>query len=250
MSSTGIINGIYDDLEADNIEVNDSLYVNNINIIDLINNGINDISGNINDVSGNVNNQINDVSGNLNDISGNLNDLWDKVIDLSNNVTQLKGSDTAQNSSISGLETLTGEHTAQIEANTGAITALTTQTEANTSAIATESAALAANIVVTGTNTTAIGTLVTAVGIPSVLGITPATGLFAAVDGKLNRSAFGSGNIGIFNIVFGEFVNLVYNNTEFEDSVVVGVNNRVFTLKEPYKAYQHLKIIILLVKPH
>ena len=27
MSSTGIINGIYDDLEADNIEVNDSLYV-------------------------------------------------------------------------------------------------------------------------------------------------------------------------------------------------------------------------------
>ena len=28
MSSTGIINGIYDDLEADNIEVNDSSLLN------------------------------------------------------------------------------------------------------------------------------------------------------------------------------------------------------------------------------
>ena len=231
MSSTGIINGIYDDLEADNIEVNDSLYVNNINIIDLINNGINDISGNINDVSGNVNNQINDVSGNLNDISGNLNDisgnlndLWDKVIDLSNNVTQLKGSDTAQNSSISGLETLTGEHTAQIEANTGAITALTTQTEANTLAIGTTAEIVSGHTTLIGTNTAAIGGLALSVGIPF-----PATGLFAAVDERLKRSAFGSGNIGIFNVVVGEFVNLVYNNSEFEDSFVVGVNNRVFT---------------------
>ena len=222
MSSTGIKNDSYNNLEADIIDVNNSLFLNKVNIIDLINNGLNDISGNIKDVSGNINNKINDISG-------NINDLWDKV-------TELKESDIEQNTSISELETLTGEHTTQIEANTGAISTLTTQTDTNTAAIATETELLAANIIVTGTNTATLGTLVTAVGIPSILGITPATGLFAAVDGKLNRSAFGSGNIGIFNVVFGEYVNLVYNNAEFEDSSVVGVNNRVFTLKEPYKS--------------
>ena len=189
-------NDSYNNLEADIIDVNNSLFLNKVNIIDLINNGLNDISGNIKDVSGNINNKINDISG-------NINDLWDKI-------TELKESDIEQNTSISELETLTGEHTTQIEANTGAISTLTTQTDTNTAAIATETELLAANIIVTGTNTATLGTLVTAVGIPSILGITPATGLFAAVDGKLNRSAFGSCNIGIFNVVFGEYVNLVY----------------------------------------
>ena len=61
MSSTGIINGNYDDLETDILDVNKSLFLNNVNILNLISDGINDISGNIN-------NQINDVSGNLNDL--------------------------------------------------------------------------------------------------------------------------------------------------------------------------------------
>jgi hypothetical protein len=42
----------------------------------------------------------------------------DKVLDLSDNVTELKGSDAAQDASISELETLIGEHTAHLETNT------------------------------------------------------------------------------------------------------------------------------------
>ena len=37
---------------------------------------------------------------------------------------------------------------------------------------------------------------------------------------ELQNQLFGSGNIGIFNVVVGKYVNLVYNNAEFEDSVV------------------------------
>jgi hypothetical protein len=55
------------------------------------------------------------------------------------------------------------------------------------------------------------------VGIPF-----PATGLFAAVDSKLSRSTFGSDNIGIFNVVFGEYINLVYDDAQFKDVSIVG----------------------------
>ncbi len=57
-----------------------------------------------------------------------------------------------------------------------------------------------------------------------------------AGDKTVKKSAFGSENIEIFNVVFEIYVNLVYNNAEFKDSVVVGVNNRGFTLKKPYKS--------------
>ena len=106
-------------------------------------------------------------------------------MDLSDNVTELKGSDAAQDASISELETLIGEHTAHLETNTWAITTLTTQTEANTAAIATSAEIIGGHSTLLGTNTTAISGLVTAVGIPF-----PATGLFAAVDDRVTKSAF------------------------------------------------------------
>ena len=58
MSSTGIKTDIFDDLEADIIDVNDKLKVQNINILDFINI---DISGNINI----INNKLIDLSNNL-----------------------------------------------------------------------------------------------------------------------------------------------------------------------------------------
>ncbi len=127
MSSTGLIGFNAHYINSDILDVNKKLSVNSIDILDLINNNFNNISGNGNDISGNVNNQINDISG-------ILKDLWDK--DLSDNVTEIKMSNDLQGSTITELETLTGEHTAQIEKNTGAITTLTTQTETNTAAIA------------------------------------------------------------------------------------------------------------------
>ncbi len=83
--------------------------------------------------------------------------MWDKVIELSDNVTEIKISNDLQGSSISGLETLTGEHTSQIEANTGAMTALTTQTETNTAAIAAGAEIIAAHTTFLGTHTASIG---------------------------------------------------------------------------------------------
>jgi hypothetical protein len=117
-------------------------------------------------------------------------------------------SNDLQGSTITELETLTGEHTGQIETNTGAITSLTGQTETNSAAIASAVEIISAHTTLLGTQTAAIGGLVSAVGVPF-----PATGLYATVDSKLNRSAFGCGNIGIFNVVFGECINLVYNFT-------------------------------------
>ena len=61
MSSTGIINGVYYNLEADIIDVNDSLFIKKINILDFIN----DLSENIIDLSENVFDKINDLSGNI-----------------------------------------------------------------------------------------------------------------------------------------------------------------------------------------
>jgi len=234
MSSTGLKDFYANYIDSDIIDVNQKLTVNNINILDLINNNLNDVSGNLNDVSGNLN----DISGNINDISGNLNDLWQKVNDLSDNVTEINATNDLQDSSITELQTLTGEHTAQIEANTGAIAANTE----HTAAWAIAEPLIAGHTILLGTHTTAIGGLVTAVGIPF-----PATGLFAAVDERLKRSAFGSGNIGIFNVVFGEYINLVYNNSQFEDLSVVGVNNRVLNLKEPYKSLPVPQLLIYAV---
>ncbi len=71
------------------------------------------------------------------DLSENINDLWDKVLDISDNVTEIKISNNLQGSTISESETLSGDQTAQIEANTAAITTLKTQTKANTTATAT-----------------------------------------------------------------------------------------------------------------
>ncbi len=39
-------------------------------------------------------------------------------------------------------------------------------------------------------------------------------GLFAAVGITLNHFAFGSGNTGVFNVVSGWYMHLVYNNTQ------------------------------------
>ena len=156
MCSTGLIDINANYLNSDIIDVNQKLTVNNIDILDLINNNVNDISGNIND------------------ISGNLNDLWDKVIDLSDNVTQIKITNELQGSAITELQTLTGGHTAQIEANSGALIELTAQTEANSVAIAATITATAVDDIVTG--------------------------LVDTIDSKVPSSFFGSGNVGIYGV--------------------------------------------------
>jgi hypothetical protein len=199
MSSTGLIDINANNINSDIIDVNQKLTVNNIDILDLINNNVNDISGNIND-----------ISGNINDISGNLNDLWDTVIDLSDNVTQIKITNELQGSAITELQTLTGGHTAQIEANSGAIIELTAQTEAN-------SVAIAATI-----TATAVGDIV--------------TGLVDTIDSKVPSSYFGSGNVGIYGLLNAKFISVVYNVDHFEDSNFVFVSNKVLSLKDPYKS--------------
>ena len=59
MSSTGIKTDNYDNLEADIIDVNDSLFIKKINVLDFIN----DLSENLVDLSENVYDKINDISG-------------------------------------------------------------------------------------------------------------------------------------------------------------------------------------------
>ena len=69
MSSTGINNGNFNNLESDIIDVNDSLFINKTNIIDIIYNSIIDnsvIDGSGNNVSGYITNKINDISDNTN----------------------------------------------------------------------------------------------------------------------------------------------------------------------------------------
>jgi len=75
MSSTGIKTDIYDNLEADIIDVNDSLFIKKINILDFIN----DLSENLVDLSENLV----DLSENLVDLSGNI---INKIFDLSGNI--------------------------------------------------------------------------------------------------------------------------------------------------------------------
>ena len=197
MSSTGLIDINANYFNSDIIDVNQKLTVNKIDILDLINNNSNDISGN------------------LNDISGNLNDLWDKVIDLSDNVTQIKLSNDLQGSAITELETLTGGHTGQIEANSGAIVELTSQTEANTAAIAATITA------------TAVGDIV--------------DGFVDTIDSKKPASYFGSGNVGIYGIFNPKFISVVYNVDYFEDSNFLLVSYKVLSLKEPYKSFSKSK---------
>jgi hypothetical protein len=224
MSSTGLIDVNANYINSDIIDVNEKLTVNNIDIIDLINNNFNDLSGNIQDLSENVINKINDLSLNLinkiTDLSQNLYDLDNTVIDLSENlydlsenVADVKSKNDAQALTIFG-------HGAQISANSNAIGAAAT--------------VLGTTVTATGANTAAIATIVLQLGIPSVAGVTPSTGLYAALDSKTSRSLFGSGNVAIYGLGPLEYINLVYNNDHFEDIKLI--SNHELNLKEPYKS--------------
>jgi len=224
MSSTGLIDVNANYINSDIIDVNEKLTVNNIDIIDLINNNFNDLSGNIQDLSENVINKINDLSLNLinkiNDLSQNIYDLDNTVIDLSENlydlsenVADVKSKNDAQALTIFG-------HGAQISANSNAIGAAATL--------------LGTTAATTTANTGAIATIFSTLGIPSVAGITPSTGIYALIDSKTDRSLFGSGNIAICGIGAFEYMNLVYYNDHFED--VKLISNNSLNLKEPYKS--------------
>ncbi len=72
-------------------------------------------------------------------------------------------------------------------------------------------------------------------GIPSVAGVTPSTGIYAFIDSKTSRSLFGSGNIAIYGLGTLEYINLVYNNDHFEDKKLIG--NHGLNLKSHIKVY-------------
>ena len=93
---------------------------------------------------------------------------------------------------------------------------------------------LGTTVATTGTNTAAIGTIILTLGIPSVAGVTPSTGIYASIDSKTSRSLFGSGNIAIYGLGPLEYINLVYNNDHFEDIKLI--SNHALNLKEPYKS--------------
>jgi hypothetical protein len=93
---------------------------------------------------------------------------------------------------------------------------------------------LGSTVTVTGTNTAAIATIILTLGVPSVVGVTPSTGIYASIDSKTSRSLFGSGNIAIYGLGPLEYINLVYNNDHFEDIKLI--NNHELNLKEPYKS--------------
>ena len=271
MSSTGLIDVNANYINSDIIDVNEKLTVNNINIlelinnnfhdlsenifdlseniIDLINNNFNDLSenifdlsgniinninnlleiffdlsgniiDNIFDLSGNINNNINDISENIIDVSGNLNnlintvtDLSQNLYDLSENVSGIKLTNTMQDIKLLGQG-------AQISANTDALVAL--------------GGVVATNVANTLANSAIITGIVLTIGIPSVAGVTPSTGLYGAIDSKTSRSLFGSGNIAIYGLGPLEYINLVYNNDHFEDKKLI--SNHALNLKEPYKS--------------
>ena len=242
MSSTGIKTDIYDNLEADIIDVNDSLFIKKINILDFINDlsenlvdlsenlvdlsenvydKIFDLSGNIIadifDLSGNIINRIFDLSGNINnninDVSGNLTDLINTVTDLSENVQGIKTSNTLQDLKLIA-------HGAQISANTDAIVSL--------------GGILTTNVGATGANTVTIAGIIGTLGVPSTA-ITPGTGIYGSIDSKTSRSLFGSGNVAIYGTGPAEYINLVYNNEHFEDIAGL-ISNHALNLKEPYKS--------------
>ncbi len=66
-------------------------------------------------------------------------------------------------------------------------------------------------------NSALFTSIILTLGIPSVAGVTPCTGIYASIDSKTSRSLFGSGNIAIYGLGPLEFINLVYNNDHFED---------------------------------
>jgi hypothetical protein len=108
------------------------------------------------------------------------------------------------------------------------------QIQANSDAIAATDTLLGTTVATTGANTAAIATFITTIGIPSVAGITPSTGLYAGIDSKTNRPLFGSGNVAIYVLGPLEYINLVYNNAHFEDIKLI--SNHALNLKEPYKS--------------
>jgi hypothetical protein len=88
---------------------------------------------------------------------------------------------------------------------------------------------------VTGANTAAVATVIATIGIPSVAGVTPSTGLYAGIDSKTSRSLFGSGNVTIYGLGPLEYINLVYNKDHFEEMKLI--SNNALYLKEPYKKF-------------
>ncbi len=80
--------------------------------------------------------------------------------DLSQNVQGIKNSNTLQDIKLFG-------HGLNISANTDALVTLGTT--------------VATNVTATGVNTAAIGTVIATIGIPTVAGITPSTGLYAGI---------------------------------------------------------------------
>ena len=109
------------------------------------------------------------------------------------------------------------------------------QIPANTDAIAVAATLLGTTVTATGSNTAAIATMILALGIPSVAGVTPSTGIYASIDSKTNRSLFGSGNIAIYGLGPLEYINLVYNNDHIEDIKLI--SNHALNLKKPYKKF-------------
>ena len=252
MSSTGLTDFNANYINSDIIDVNDSLLIKQINVLDFINdlsenivdlseniinnifdlseniiNNIFDLSGNINnqitniinnifDLSGNIINNIFDLSGNINnninDVSGNLTDLINTVTDLSGNVQGIKYNDTLQDLKLIG-------HGAQISANTDALVAL--------------GGIVTTVVAATGANTVLIDGVILTLGIPGTA-ITPSTGIYGSIDSKTSRSLFGSGNVAIYGLGPFEYINLVYNNDHFEDIKLI--NNHALNLKEPYKS--------------
>jgi hypothetical protein len=143
---------------------------------------------------------------------GSKNLLWMKKIDLSEDVQGIKNTNTLQDLKLIG-------HGLNISANTDAIVATDTL--------------LGTTVATTGSNTLAIVGITSALGLPAT-GITPSTGIYGSIDSKTSRALFGSGNVAIYGAGLSEYINVVYNNSHFED--VVGINNKVFNLKEPYKS--------------
>jgi hypothetical protein len=87
----------------------------------------------------------------------------------------------------------------------------------------------------TGANTAAIATIILTLGIPTVVNVTPSTGIYASIDSKTNRPLFCSGNVAIYGLGPLEYINLVYNNNRFEDIKLIC--NHALNLKEPYKSF-------------
>jgi hypothetical protein len=274
MSSTGIINGVYNNLEADIIDVNDSLFIKKINILDFIN----DLSENIIDLSENVYDKINDLSGNLItdifDLSENIiNNIFDLSGNIINNIFDLSGNINNQITNIinnifdlsgniiNNIFDLSGNINNNINDVSGNLTDLintVTDLSGNVQGIKYNDTLQDLKLFGHGINISAntdalvsLGGIVTTVvaatgantvlidGVILTLGIpstvlTPGTGIYGSIDSKTSRSLFNSGNVAIYGLGPFEYINLVYNNDHFEDIKLI--NNHALNLKEPYKS--------------